>query len=702
MTTNGRSWDKVKGWLQRLRPWVDPGSYRPLILLVVVALGVLLGPLALDVVVAMVFSLPPWFRKAFGQGLVLSILGIGVIRLWRVKPSDAWPIGSIVGDEPPRSAADRWIPWVLRLGVLSLAYPMLSNPDGFGFSDWDFVLDKFEALRRTILVWGQFPWWNPWSRGGFPLASEPQIGAISMATPLVLALGTPAGLGVSAILCLLLAVEGAYRLAWLWFREPWAAAAAAIVYGLNGGVVIDTSLGYILAMSYCSVPWLAYFAFRIGRRFSDGLWLGFWMAFVVLNGIQYMSLYAAPLTAAIWLRAFRVQPSERRKALLLHTAAAVGVFLLMCGWRLSTILLILLDDKRERVTYWNETPFTLFHYLIHRPSPHWTGDFNAALGTVFGELTCYVGPVVLALVVVSLAFGWRWWHTLALACFWLAIGSLKWYQPSAWLMDWPFIGSAHVVTRWRFLGMLGLGLAVGSVVARWRGSRRWAVRALAASLVGVVAVDFLVLGHQQFPLAFSVRPDPELFPGPPVPEIVNVKSGLGYPCSLRGYGVIQGYEPMLSYYRNAPTLRLAREDPEYRGEAWTDRGTVEPIFWSPNRLIFQVEPGETVHVNQNPSSWWWANGRPAFPGRRCAELLVPFVATADAQGRLVLEIHPRGLSFGIGLHVAGAILIGLAWMMLRLRPERSDVLPPDDGSSSFSSKDAPTPYLDQAGSRGVV
>ena len=138
------------------------------------------------------------------------------------------------------------------------------------------MLDKFEAARRTILIWGQFPWWNPWSRGGFPLAAEPQIGAISMATPLVLTMGTSIGLRLSAILCLLIGVEGTYRLAWLWFREPWAAAATALIYGLNGAVIISTALGYVQAMSYCSLPWLAFFAYRIGWRFSDGVWLGFW------------------------------------------------------------------------------------------------------------------------------------------------------------------------------------------------------------------------------------------------------------------------------------------------------------------------------------------------------------------------------------------------------------------------------------------
>ncbi len=316
----------------------------------------------------------------------------------------------------------------------------MSHPDGLGFADWDFVLDKFEALRRTILIWGQFPWWNPWSRGGFPLAAEPQIGAVSIATPLILALGTSIGLQVAAILFLLIAVEGTYRLALLWFREPWAAATTAMVYGLNGSVILATSMGYVLAMSYCSVPWLA-LAYRIGRKLSDGLWMGFWMGFMVMNGIQYITLYALPFAAMIWFRSLRMQRTAQRGRPLIHTLAALGVCLLICGWRLVTILLVLLDDKRERVTFWDESPATLLHYLLLRPAPNWNEAFDAAQGSMFGELSSYVGPVVLGLAVLSLVFGWRWWHALVLVCFWLALGSVQWYEPSAWMGDWPFIGS---------------------------------------------------------------------------------------------------------------------------------------------------------------------------------------------------------------------------------------------------------------------
>jgi hypothetical protein len=560
----------------------------------------------------------------------------------------------------------------MRLAVASLIVRILAHVDGLGFADWDFVLDKYEALRRTILIWGQFPWWNPWCRGGFPLAAEPQIGAVSIATPLVLSLGTSIGLRVSAILCLLIAVEGAYRLASLWLREPWASAGAALVYAVNGGVIIDTAQGYILAMSYCSVPWIAYHAFRIGDRLFDGLALGFWQAFAVLNGIQYLTLYGGGLTLVVWTRALRVGPSAIRARVVVHTVASLGLFLALCGWRLAPTLLVLLDDQRERVTIWDESPWAAFTYLLARPAPNWYEILPGRHHAAYISLVSYVGPVVVLLALASLAWGWRWWHTLSLVTGWMAIGSMHWYHASYWLSSWPLFASAHVVTRWRYLTFLGIGLASGSVLARWRNSDDRRTRVFAAFLAMLIAVDFISLAYQQFPLACSIRPDPQFFPGPAVPTIVNVREGLGYPCTLRGYGVIQGYEPMLSYRRNAPTLRRSREDADYRGEAWTARGPIEPAYWSPNRLVFQVAPGQAVFINQNPGSWWWANGRPAFAGRRCAELMVPFVARADADGRLSLEIHPRGLKAGIALEIAGVLLVGAgSWMAVAIRRRNS-------------------------------
>ncbi len=633
-----------------------------MVVLVMASILLLVGPLAWDWILVGIDAIPQKVAGWLGQSTLLVLLATGIWRLLRVKPGETLPTLS------GQTRLETWIPWALRLAVASMLGPILHDPEAIGIADWDFVMDKYEAIRRTVLIWGQFPWWNPWCRGGFPLAAEPQIGAASIATPIVLAFGTSVGLRIAAVLQIGIAVEGSYRLARLWLGDAIGAAVAAIVYAINGAAIVNTVDGYIIVMGYSSLPWLAYHAFRIQEGVRQGIGLGFWSAFAVLNGIQYTTIHGAFLVLAILLRGARIQtPSEWRERCRPLMAAA-GTFFLLAGWRCATMVPVLLQDRRERVTYWDESLGSAVRYLLDRPPPDWMEVLPGRAWASYCSLTSYIGYIVAALVIFSLSRGWRWWHTMIVVTGWLAIGSVQWYQPSRWLSDWPMLGSAHVVTRWRIVTMLGFGLAAGSVVARWRIEGGKGRPAIAAVVALAIAGDYVSLAHEQLPRAFSVHADPTMFPGPPVTEMIQIRSGPGYPCVQRGYGVIEGYEPMLSYFRNAPTLRKARGEPGYQGEAWTDAGEVRPVYWSPNLLVFQVRPGETVHVNQNPGSWWLANGRRIFEGRRCAELMLDFAASADASGRLELRIQPPEFGIGIAVHLVGALLLLGIWRTGSVRP----------------------------------
>ena len=289
-----------------------------------------------------------------GQAAIIGGIVLGIWRIGVVRPGDEWPEvpdGGAAG----WAATARWMPWVLRLAVASLLIPMATGPENLGFADWDFVLDKFEAVRRTILDWHQFPWWHPWCRGGFPLAAEPQIGVVSVATPLILAFGTSVGLRFAAVLSIGIAVEGAYRLARLWLREPWAAAVAALIYGLNGAVSVDTANGYIIAMSYGSVPWLAYHAFRIGDGLAQGVRAR------LLGGLRGPQRRAIPDAlrgdargrdlAACGPGPTGRRPPGRRPA----DARRGGHLPRPDRLALATMVPLLLQDRREQVTSWGES-----------------------------------------------------------------------------------------------------------------------------------------------------------------------------------------------------------------------------------------------------------------------------------------------------------------------------------------------------------
>jgi hypothetical protein len=605
--------------------------------------------LVLPLIHDLYYAIPWCLRKGAGRVLFIGMVAVGFGRLWRVCPGD---VGAPAGE----GRGAWWEGWVAPLVGAALAVPFLRNPGYAAWGDWDLNLQKYESVRRTILEWGQFPWWDPWCRGGFPLAANPQCGVVGVATPLVLAFGTTLGMRLATLACLLIATEGARRLARYWLGDPAAAVAAGLIYGVNGGVLVQVMAGYHLPMSYCAFPWMVYHTTRLGRGRTEGVLLGAWLAFNVLNGINYFSVYAAMVCAVVWLRTARLEPGPSRVRFAAHTALALGILLALAGWRLATTGLVFRDFPRPYTSGWDETPWSILTHLLNRP----TAAMTEYRGSYFWETTCYVGPVALALAAASLARGWRWWHTLAAVCGWLAAGSVAWYHPSYWLADLPVFSAMHVVTRWRIIALLGLALAAADALARLgRGGSR-ARRALAAVLVAAVAADYVQLGYRFLPLAFRLAPDESIYPGPPVPTVTQVAHGLGFPAVHRGYGLIPMQEPLLGYDQRDVTARLWRGHPGYVAEHWSDAGPVQPRSWSPNRITFRVAPGQTVYINQNPGSWWAVGGHAAFPDWRCAETRRVFAARADERGTLVVEIRPRGLGLGLALHLAGVALVGVA------------------------------------------
>ena len=623
---------------------------------------VLVGLLGVD----LFYAIPWWVRKSVGWAVFAGLLGVLGRRLLQVRP----------GDEPVPEDAGRqgswWLGWLGLVGVTALGVPLLQHPENLGFGDWDLFLGKYEAARRSIALYGQFPWWDPWTRGGFPLAANPQCGVWGVAMPLVLLFGTLVGMRLATLVCFLLAFEGTRRLARLWLGDPVAAAFAALIYALNGGVLVAAVAAYHVSMCYPALPWMLYTVFRLERRPRDGLWLGFWAAFNLLNGIQYFTVYTVLIVAVVWLRRLAVLCVTRRADLrrfLAHSSLALGVFLGLAGWRLATTGLVYRDFPRVYYSGYDETPWKILTHLLGRPPASTLAHLEVPY---FWETTCYIGPVVLILAGISLRGGWRWWHTLAILCGWLAAGSVAWYHPSYWLAHFPAFSTMHAVPRWRFMALLGVALAAASVVATWSRDGRRSRRRLARAAIVAVAGDYLAYGFEVLPVAFSIPPTASRFPGPELPagSIVQIGDWPGFAAISRGYGVIHGFEPLLGYDRQARTARQLRGGPDYRGEAWTDAGPAEVTLWTPNQIHLHVLPSQRVYLNQNPGSWWWLNGRPAFPDWRVAEKDRPFAVVADDQGRVELLIHPKGLGVGLLLHLAGALLILATWRILRWSPSR--------------------------------
>ncbi len=615
----------------------------------------------------------PW-RIRWWMGEVALIGGIVLAYGWalRASPPRPWPIL----DPLPlfQRTTHRVLAVLLQLVTATFAYPLFAHPANGGMYDWDLYSSWFEAARIAILRYHEFPWWNPYLCGGFPLAADPQVGLLSIDLPLVLAFGTSQGLRLATVLSLMLAIEGARRLARLWLSDPWAVALAAAVYGWNGSISWLASVNPGLSLSHPLLPWLLLFAFRLDRGTRPAVGLGVVAALGVLAIIQYATAYGSLIAAAVVFWGGVAQPRAQRLRYVALLGVALGTFLTLAGWRLALSGQVLYDFPRRMASSVDNSPWELVHAMLDRPVP--TLPIDMTRPGIDGERAAYLGFLPLFAAILSLLGPWRWWHTLTFVGFALALGATRVNHLSYWLSEWPGFATMHMVARWKLPAFLGLGLAAGSTLQHWRTSSRLG-RRLAPILVVLTLADLATYAHQILPIAFDLPPAGRLDPGPPVEPMVSLQSWedgmviLNFEAVRRGYGVVEGYCPMHGYQRhNRKIARLWKGHPSYLGEFVSEGQPLTPKSWSPNRVTFNgLDPGQVIEINQNPSSYWVVNGRRPFPRDRCAEISHGFLATADDRGLLVLEARPSSKILGLaaGVTAAGVALVLVA-VLVTTRP----------------------------------
>ena len=338
-----------------------------------------------------------------------------------------------------------------------------------------------------------------------------------------------------------------------------------------------------------------------------------------------------------------------------NTMPAVGIFLLIAGWRLFTVFLVLREDRREAMTLWDEPLAAVFRYLLVRPEPHWP---DAITGRT-GRLTCphqLCGPVVVGLMLLSLLRGWRWWHILTVVSGWLAIGSnvgitrvtgSSTGRSSARPMSsragdsWPCSASdSRRAACWHAGGIRSAEQGrpgSGVTIAIASGFRRPRLSAIAAGILRIAR--------------------PAMVPGPAGPRDRERRRWHGlsvHPAGVRRDPGIRADAQLSPRRPDATPVRAARVSRRGLDARRTRSGRrTEPQpagLSSPARSggLHQPESGLMVAVN----------GRRIFADRRCAEPMLPFAVRADDTGRLELRINPPGPRTGVLLH----LLVPASWL----------------------------------------
>ncbi|HLK36046.1 MAG TPA: hypothetical protein VKU41_04790, partial [Polyangiaceae bacterium] len=415
------------------------------------------------------------------------------------------------------------VAWALMAWTLvSFARPLLDKSDTIGAHDWDQQESYRYLVRKTILRFHQFPFWNPYSCGGHTGwgGFESDSTVVSPWLPFYLTMTLPHAMRVEVIGMTIISAAGAWVFAGRFTRSPAARALAAIVFAINGRWALQIRAGHAWHLSYALTPWALYFFDRAaGVDFSSGrarrrdvVLTGTCLATMVYMG----GIYPLPQTIVViaLYGSFLAMLTRSWRPI----AAALTAGLLSFGLSAPKLLPVF-DTLRRFPRYVDSTESTSFELLVATltsrdqdmfshpaPVPEWG----------WHEWGMYVGWAVVIAIVAGCLFGrgpraWaaKWAGLVVLL---ISFGSFAPLAPWPMLRHLPVFKSQHVPSRWMFPALLVLLVVVTAVVERaLRRSGAWRAALELALLAPVawVARDILHVGDQPLANAFP-NPMPPL------------------------------------------------------------------------------------------------------------------------------------------------------------------------------------------------
>lgn len=528
---------------------------------------------------------------------------------------------------------------LLSTPVVLYCLPLLRHLNNLGQYDWDLFFAVHEALRRTILTYHQWPWWNPWIAGGTPLFANPNAGLISLQTPFVLLFGTVAGLKIGAVAYFLAGFWGMYCFARRFKAERAQAAFLSYVWTFSSFTAFHLSVGHYVFLMYLLVPWLVYLYARKDESLVWAIGFGFFIALYINASLHYVvvqSLFMLVCAMGVELCVRRL-----RARLLLADLTAGLVALVLSAPRLPLAIQYISEFPREVP----QVPIEIGLAVRAFVSPFQKITDATSYPYGWWEVSSYIGLTTL----VAFALAWiasrirvpknQYWPTVwlglaAAGTFVVGLGPFSAYAPYSVISTLPVFRLMHVSTRWFGWTLLFLTLSI----AAFRDYRKVLI-----ALLSLASLE-LFLHHRPlldpFKHSLAIKPTNQQFEQFDHYQGAVPNSTSMYQAMLQNYGEIRGVEPILGYDVNRPTQRCGIN---HGCTFVSSNATV--TYWSPNRIHIRRQGTGPIYLNMNPSSYWTVNGQRIFRHFRVVEPNELFVVD-DPSESIVLAIRPLPALWG--------------------------------------------------------
>ena len=571
----------------------------------------------------------------------------------------------------------RWLAaGVLLVLVTPLALMGYWYSDGpLGIADWDYYFSLHHHYRTSIIDYGVFPLWNPYTCGGTAGLGDPEFPGLTLTFLAELVFGIEAGVRLAIWLAVAVGAVGFLLWAKRLAMSPRAAVLVAMVGALGSVNLLEITEGHVNVFAAMWIPWIFWSWLGVYRGRTRPLVCGLFLALTFLQGGIYLLMYTA--------LAFLVLPwltSKPKLAILVTIKSSLWAGGL-AAVKIVPVLFWLKqfpDDSYASSTY---TLANLTDILFGR----YLHGANVLVNQQYGwhEYGAYIGYAAFALALVGLVHWRRLRVVRALVVATVLAVLLSATGPALEpIFDIMWFFPRSNISRLILFGVIPLALLAGygldnfqrriaglSNGKQGRFNLSWL---LTSVVIGIVAAELFSLSYQISEQAFvlpRVIPAVEQAPAPISfrperfdPAGAESRTSRTYEAARQGWGTfaycsVLGPAPMVSnIYDEIDNEYLSL----YEGRNIAGPETQATVIsWSPNRVVVQVEAAKEtiVVINTNYAQGWRVNGQAAVnPGAR--------VGTTVQPGRhlLVFSYHPPGLRFGLLI-----TLITVSWIIWRQR-----------------------------------
>ncbi|HEY2404720.1 MAG TPA: hypothetical protein VGI10_01900 [Polyangiaceae bacterium] len=594
--------------------------------------------------------------------------------------------------------------------------PLFADLSAMGGHDWDEHSAHRYLAVKSLREFGQFPFWNPYTCGGFSDWANVQGGVniVSPWFPVYLLAKLRYALRVEVIGMAAISALGTWLLAGEFTKSAALRTLACVVFVVNGRWALQAATGHTWHLYYAWVPWTFWFFERTLRftRTKCKVWNilggGASIALMIYEG----GIYPFPHTVVLlglyaFARAVHGRSLEPLTVAALFFATAFG----LAGPKLLPTMADFPNHPRltESTEAIDLTAFV--QALVAREQvpgahpahiPRWG----------WHEYGMYIGWAAFLLLAMasSLAQSGRE-RALRFAGLWavlLSFGAFHEYAPWTLLHQVSIFRSQHVPSRWLYPAALLLGLVACAVGERYlvrsgRFRRRLEFVLLLPALW--LAVDVSREANRPMQHAFWMK-EPDVskvdvfYTEQKVPRFLQYAkrdyAPEALPAMQAGIGVIEctmhaGLNIWAEKDARGRTPGLGargRGAPDYRGEAFmlAGEGKAQITRFTPNEMVVHVSgarAGDTLVLNQNFDAGWRVNGQSVLNHEDSLATVLQ-----SSEGDYRFRFYPRWLWPGCLLFV---LTLGVFIWLLRIlgRPPASPTVlheleakpPPSTGAS---------------------